>query len=62
MIIKYRKRFKTIDILFHVRIKISILMLNIVLLKSLRNCERRNKGNFTLESNLNKIMVCEGQH
>ena len=32
----------------------------IVLFKSLRNCERRNKGNFTLKSNLNKVMLYGG--
>ena len=32
--------------------------------KSLRNCERRNKGNITMKSNSNKIMLCwaGGQH
>ena len=30
----------------------------IVLFTSLRNCKRRNKGNFTLKSNSNKIMLC----
>ena len=36
----------------------------ILLFKSLRNCTRCNKGNFTLKSNSNKIMLCggEGQH
>jgi hypothetical protein len=29
----------------------------LVLLKSLRNCKRSNKGNFTLNSNSYKIMV-----
>ena len=28
--------------------------------KSLRNCKRRNKGNFTLKSNSNQIMLCGG--
>ena len=32
----------------------------IVLFKSLRNNKRRNKGNFTSESNLNKIKLCGG--
>ena len=32
----------------------------IVLFKSLTHCKRRNKGNFTLKSNSNKIMLCEG--
>ena len=31
-----------------------------VLFKSLRNCKRRNKGKFTLKSNSNKIMLCDG--
>ena len=31
----------------------------IVLFKSLRNRKRRNKGNFTLKSNLNKVMLCK---
>ena len=30
----------------------------LVLLKSLRNCKRRNKGNFVLNSNSNKKMLC----
>jgi hypothetical protein len=30
----------------------------IVLFESLRNCKRRNKGNFTLKSNSNNIMMC----
>ena len=36
----------------------------IVLVKSLRNCKRCNKGNFTLKYNLSKIMLCGvgGQH
>ena len=34
----------------------------IVLLKSLRHCKGRNKGNFMLKSNSNKIMLCGGQH
>ena len=29
---------------------------------SLRKCKRRNKGNFTLKSNSNKIMVCGGSN
>ena len=29
-----------------------------VLFRSLKNCKRRNKGNFTLNLNLNKIMLC----
>ena len=29
-----------------------------IIFKSLRNCKRRNKGNFT--SNSNKIMLCGG--
>ena len=33
---------------------------NIVLFKSLRNSKRCNKGNFTLKSNSNKIMLCGG--
>jgi hypothetical protein len=32
----------------------------IVLVKSLRNCKRRNKGNFTLKYNSNKIMLYWG--
>ena len=32
----------------------------LVLLKSLRNCKRRNKGNFTLKSNSYKIMLWVG--
>ena len=36
------------------------IILRIVLFKSLRNCERRNKGKFTLKSNSNKIMLCWG--
>ena len=32
----------------------------IVLLKSLINCKRCNKGNFALKSNSNKIMMCGG--
>ena len=32
----------------------------IVLFKSLRNSERRNKGNFTSKSNSNKINLCGG--
>ena len=31
-----------------------------VLFKSLGNFKRRNKGNFTLKSNSNKIMLCGG--
>ena len=33
-------------------------------LESLRNCKRRNKGNFTLKSYSNKILLCggRGQH
>ena len=34
--------------------------LTLVLFKSLRNCKRRNKGNFTSKSNSNKIMLCRG--
>ena len=34
--------------------------LRLVLFKSLRNCKRRIKGNFTLMSNSNKIMLCGG--
>ena len=34
----------------------------IVLFESLRNRKRRNKGNFTSKSNLNKIKLCGGQH
>ena len=30
----------------------------IVLIKSLRNSKRRNKENFTLKSNSNKIKLC----
>ena len=30
----------------------------IVLFKSLRNCKRLKKGNFTLKSNSNKIKLC----
>ena len=30
----------------------------IVLFKSLRNCRRHKKGNFTLKSNSNDIMLC----
>ena len=37
------------------------LKLELVLFKSLRNCIRRNKGNFTLKSNSNKIMLCGGE-
>ena len=29
--------------------------------KSLRHCKIRNKGNFTLKSNSNKIMLCWGR-
>ena len=32
----------------------------IVLFKSLRNCKRRNKGNFMLKSNSKKIKLCGG--
>ena len=32
----------------------------IVPFKSLRNCKRRKKGNFTLKSNSNKIIMCGG--
>ena len=32
----------------------------IVFFMSLRNCKRRNKGNFMLKSNSNKIMLCWG--
>ena len=35
-------------------------MKKIVLFKSLRNCKRRNKGNFTAKSNSNKIKLCGG--
>ena len=31
-----------------------------IIFKSLRNCKRRNKGNFMLKSNSNKIMLCGG--
>ena len=31
-----------------------------VLFKSLKNCKRRNKGNFTLKSNSNKIKLFGG--
>ena len=31
-----------------------------VLFKSHGNCKRRKKGNFTLKSNSNKIMLCGG--
>ena len=34
--------------------------MKIVLFKSLRNSKRRNKGNFTSESNSNKIKLCGG--
>ena len=41
-----------------------ILFINIyqmiILFKSLRNCKRRNKRNFTLWSNSNKLMLCGG--
>ena len=37
-----------------------ILVQLIVLFKSLRNSKRRNKENFTLKSNLNKIKLCGG--
>ena len=32
----------------------------IVLFKSLRNCKKRNRGNITLKSNPNKMMLCWG--
>ena len=32
----------------------------IVPFKVLKNCKRRNKGNFTLKFNSNKIMLCGG--
>ena len=32
----------------------------IIFFKLLRNCKRRNKGNFMLKSNLNKKMLCGG--
>ena len=32
----------------------------IVLFKSLRNCKRRNKGNFASKYNSNKIKLCGG--
>ena len=35
-----------------------ILHLGIVLFKSLGKCKGLNKGNFTLKSNSNKIMLC----
>ena len=38
----------------------NLLLKNIVLFKSIRNCKRRNKGNFTLKFNLNKIILCRG--
>ena len=36
------------------------LFLKIELFKSLRNSKKRKKGNFTLKSNSNKIMLCGG--
>ena len=33
----------------------------IVLFKYLRNSKRRNKGNITLKSNSNKIILCWGE-
>ena len=30
----------------------------VLLFKSLKKCKRRNKGNFTLKSNEDKIMLC----
>ena len=40
--------------------KTYILKEIILLLKSLRNYIRRNKGNFTMKCNSNKIMLCGG--
>ena len=39
-----------------------VIGIRIVLFKSIRNSKRRNEGNFTLKSNLNKIKLCGGQH
>ena len=40
--------------------KMILKNLRIVIFKSLRNCIRPNKGNFTLKFNSNKIMMCVG--
>ena len=42
--------------------KLSQNQSEIVLFKSLRNYKIRNKLNFTLKSNSNKMMLCGGQH
>ena len=46
------------------KVGINDFLYTIVLFKSLRNSERRNKGNFTSKSNSNKIKLLggEGQH
>ena len=44
----------------NIRAKFFKVNMKIALFKSLRNCKRRNKINFTLRSNSNKIMLCDG--
>ena len=49
-----------VSLIPQVNYKYVVKDVTIVLFKSLRNCKRRNKGNFMSKSNANKIMLCRG--
>ena len=43
-----------------IQTQIDIFVSENITFDTLRNCKRRNKGNFMLKSNSNKIMLCGG--